>query len=105
MYFVKKTVIYIIIILLIFSLYNDFTRGTDFTNETHSLYINDIKVVERKIQPGDTILSVSEQINGSALENLSVEKIINDFYVVNPNTKKYKLNINEYYYFPFYNFD
>lgn len=105
----KKICFYICIILLIMSLYNDFTKasysihnnriesvGSDIT-EIHA-----IRVVPLRVDRGETILSVSERINGKALESKDIEQIIADFKLVNQDVNIHELLDHIDYYFPIY---
>ncbi|MFD2133562.1 hypothetical protein ACFSKI_20320 [Pseudogracilibacillus auburnensis] len=104
MYYVKRICLYTCIILLILSLYNDFTKGsTSFITPNHEVEtINGITVMKIKVHPGDTILSVSERINKVQVENLRIDQIMTDFQIVNPNADVHALSPNTYYYFPVY---
>ncbi|GGB29191.1 hypothetical protein F3157_00175 [Virgibacillus dakarensis] len=108
MYFFKKSGIYIIIILIIVSIYNDITSGTSLspteeprqTNSVETIHSKRFKVIKVKVQAGDTVLSIAEEVN-STLSALDMNQILADFKLIN-RTSSHQLNIGEYYYFPLY---
>src|SRR5690625_747539 len=105
MSFKKKICLYTIIILLIMSLYNDIRKGYNYqkrslSKEPKISVTNENPTVKVKIQPGDTILSVSERINGDHLQHIKMEDVMKDFQKVNPDVKE--LRPNTYYLFPIY---
>ncbi|MEI3611696.1 hypothetical protein [Pseudogracilibacillus sp. SO30301A] len=107
MFTFKKICLYICIILLILSLYNDIQKGTNNkTNESSTMDdqgINkNIPVVKIKVEAGDTILSVSEELNGEKLNQIKIEDILDDFNSVNPEVTTIELTPGMYYYFPTY---
>ncbi|MEI3606829.1 hypothetical protein SPD48_14085 [Pseudogracilibacillus sp. SE30717A] len=101
----KKICLYTFIILLIVSLYNDIKKETNITNNSSSLplYVdNGFKSIKIKTTTGDTILSVTEHINGEVLNDMTMENILDDFNNLNPNVNSLELTPGEYYYFPVY---
>ena len=102
MYLIKKVSLYTIIILLLLSLYNDF-RKDSFPQDRHDASIEaDEQVAHIKFERGDTLLSISERLNGNHLSEISMEKMIADFEKMNPNADVRALEIGTYYYFPIY---
>lgn len=104
----KRIFTYMIIILLITSIYKDLSLGTgnktsvkDEISPNEAMYNNnDFSIIQIKVTHGDTVLSIMESIND---EINNVEKIIADFQVLNPNTPPQQIRPGEIYYFPKYN--
>lgn len=110
MYFIKRLIFYLIIILLIISLYKDLTIGTPFINDSKSNHIqqiypkdeqNKLPAIQVRAQHGDTVLSITEQINDQLLE-LNIEQIMSDFKKMNQNIDPFNLQTDTIYYFPVY---
>lgn len=110
MYFIKRVLFYVVIILLIISLYKDLTLGTFQHNSHKSNHMeqthfknqeNKLSAIRVRIQPGDTVLSITEQIN-QQLPHIDIMQIMNDFKTINPNVDPYHLQSDIVYYFPVY---
>lgn len=100
---VSKLCLSIIIILLVFSLYNDLKKESISNDENLDVFvISGYQVAKIKYERGDTILSISERLNENNFSQISVEKIIADFLQVNPGTELHSLEVGKYYYFPIY---
>ncbi|MFS0672827.1 hypothetical protein [Ornithinibacillus sp. 179-J 7C1 HS] len=105
----KKLILYIFIILLLISIYKDLNVGTNtYTsnntgeNESNSMSTNSrFDVIKVKIESGDTVLTVIEQLNPN-MENYNTGDILADFYSLNPNVDPNKLKQNHFYFFPKY---
>lgn len=112
MYFVRNMFLFFMTLLLLYSIYKDLTIGTSPFNEDN-LYVvkprlsqeiekNDsFSFIEVLIQPGDTVLSIAEELN-SQLSTLDVTKVMNDFKLINPGIDPYDLQDNTSYFFPLY---
>lgn len=108
--FFKRSFLFSIILLLMFSIYNDITIGTSPFTE-NKLYIKkpvvpkknegEISIIEVRLQPGDTVLSVTEQINQQQ-ETLDIAQVMNDFKEINPYIDPYHLEPDTSYFFPVY---
>lgn len=107
MYFMKRLFLYFIIILFIISLYKDLTDGySSFNNSKldpiQQTYSKEHKIkssiVAVRVQPGDTLLSITEQIN-QPLPELDMKQIMFDFKAINPNIDPFDLEIDSIYYF------
>src|SRR5690625_1737538 len=100
--YMKRILLYIIIILLILSLYNDFQKNS--VNVNNDFDVNpQPKGLIVQVKPGDTILSIAEAINGSEkIHNIGVEKILDDFNTMNTSVNQNKLLSGKYYVFPIY---
>ncbi|MEC5422240.1 hypothetical protein QGM71_01870 [Virgibacillus sp. C22-A2] len=59
-------------------------------------------VIHIKVQPGDTVLSIVEELNEDTLDSLDISQLISDFKMINPNSDPYNLQAHHYYYFPLY---
>lgn len=105
MSYFKKICLYTCIILLISSLYNDFTKNTtdkiDQSLHKEVIMKDGIHVVQVKINAGDTLLSISERINGTNI-SISMDQLIEDFKMVNPEVNTLILTTGSYYFFPVY---
>lgn len=108
MYMLKKCSLYLLMFLLLSSIYHDITSGSlpnVNTNPDHgeTMQIHQEKVlVKRKFQAGETVLSIIEKINQDKLHELDMTKIINDFKQLNPDVDPFNLQPNESYYFLVY---
>lgn len=105
MSFFKKSLIFILSILLCASVYHDMMSGSIPTDKeksvqktTASINYNIVKV---KILPGDTVLSIVEKYNDS-IKSLDVNQIVSDFRKLNEDAQPYQLKTNHYYYIPVY---
>lgn len=108
MNFLKRLSVYCVFVLLLMSLYKDIIRES--SNKDQLANQEDIfeptlstsfQVLKIKVEPGDTLLSVSEQINH--IDILDVEQLIQDFKMINPFVDPFALKPNVNYYFPLYN--
>jgi len=100
----KRLCLYLFIILLSISIYKDVTGGL-FTSE-HKPTLEHIKlnhlnasIIKIKVEPGDTVLSITEQINDFTDTPLNLQQILTDFKHYNPNINPNDLHVNEFYYF------
>lgn len=100
----KKSIALIGTILLLLSIYHDLQKDKMVRDEILSVTFNDetMFVVKKRVKPGDTMLSLVEEVNGGKLHQFDIDKIMNDFKNVNPNLKSNALTVNEYYYVPLY---
>ncbi|UJL44858.1 hypothetical protein KFZ58_10485 [Virgibacillus sp. NKC19-16] len=106
--FIKKTFIFVLIILLGISIYNDLTLGNSQENKINRIQqpATDINftVLQIKVEPGDTVLSIVERINNNRnLEKMDLTQILTDFNTINPSIDPHNLDPHTYYYFPLYN--
>lgn len=106
--FIKRTFIYVIIILLCISIYNDLTLG-NVVLENKSNRIQQpsaditFTVLQVKVEPGETVLSIVERINNNRnLEKMDLTQILTDFTIINPSIDPHNLEPRTYYYFPLY---
>ncbi|WP_217586721.1 hypothetical protein [Lentibacillus saliphilus] len=103
--FIKRMTVYVFLYLLVTSVYHDITTGTGFEQNTtepsspSSSTIDDQSVVKVKIRPGDTVLSIMEQIHSDS-NKIEIDTIIEDFRKLNPKADPYHLKVGNVYYFP-----
>ncbi|QDP40623.1 LysM peptidoglycan-binding domain-containing protein [Radiobacillus deserti] len=117
----KKLVPIVLIILFLMSIYKDLTGGVlltdnqatvanqikDEKNETPPSKDNSsktIKAVEKKVKPGDTVLSIVEELNNIG-EGISIQQIQEDFKILNPGVDPNNIQIEATYLFPIYKED
>ncbi|WP_077621490.1 hypothetical protein [Sediminibacillus massiliensis] len=118
MNFFKRTFLVILIALFVISIVKDLTIGTVITepipqqstakqepetndSEPEAEEEKRYQVVEVKVGPGDTVLSIIEEINhGGVL--FPIEQIIADFETLNPDTDPHQIRTENNYYFPVY---
>lgn len=98
--FIKRISLFTLFLLLIISIYKDLSVRSTPIDNVNSL--NGVSVVKVKIQPGDTVLSVTERVNNYTIDKLDLEKVISDFKELNKFADPYNLQINKHYYFPIY---
>ncbi|HET7579808.1 MAG TPA: LysM domain-containing protein [Bacillales bacterium] len=95
--------------LVLYSIYYDLKIGTLPTTTHaatvesgahHSSKIN-IPFKKVKVQPGETVLSIVEQLQGS--KAVGIQKIVHDFEKLNPGVDANEIQIGHIYRFPVYN--
>jgi len=104
----KKFFLFIIICLLLASIYQDITRplspNDTYNNMSQEVSEHQFSIVHVKTEPDDTILSVSKRVNKNHLQQITKNQMITDFQKLNPTVNPYQLKPNTFYYFPLYNF-
>src|SRR5690625_5763881 len=76
--------------------------SSDLIQQTyHKDNANNLSAIKVRVQHGDTVLSIIEQINHQLPEQ-DIEQMIIDFRSINPNIDPYNLQGNTIYYFPVY---
>ncbi len=104
----NKLCIYILCLLVILSIYKDLTRGEEESSYSppleNSETIHDTLFMHRTVQPGDTLLSIVEEIHQGEDISLHFEQVIQDFKDLNAGVNPYELTIHESYYFPVYTY-
>ncbi len=105
----KKWILTIICILTALSIYHDvFPTEQSIPPENVQVQsfeqkqIEKIYVIERTIEPGDTLLSIIEDIHVHTTTAFDMDTVIHDFKRINKGTDPYDLRINKTYYFPLY---
>ena len=98
----KRLSILLLFILLIISVVDDLSKQQPINDSFIKVQEdNDTGIAHIKIKQGDTVLSVTEEIND--LDYLDIQQIINDFEKLNPGVDTESLLPNSFYYFPLYN--
>ncbi|WNF37750.1 hypothetical protein RJD24_04630 [Bacillaceae bacterium IKA-2] len=105
----KKVFVAILFIITIYSIYYDLTIGTLPKNAvaTTSLVNTEVEEIDLipsesiVVEPGYTVLSVVEELNFGPI-NASIQQIIYDFEILNPNTDASNIQIGKAYLFPIY---
>ena len=102
----KRISIALLLILLFLSINHDLSKNT---YPTDNILVNDLEtetisftIVQLKVLPGETFLSIMEQINPLLFNDLDIEQLIEVFISLNPQTDPYQLVVGETYYFPKY---
>ncbi|MFD1038497.1 hypothetical protein ACFQ3N_08845 [Virgibacillus byunsanensis] len=103
----KRMAILLFIILFLASIYKDLTIGVLFSpedeNEPQTQYTtSNYTIIKIKVQPGDTVLSIMEELNKDNFHTIDITKTLTDFQEINPNIDPHILKNNEFYYFPQY---
>lgn len=100
----------IILILVVYVIYFDLSNGTlpmavetttSAKNESIKSEEKDINYFERKIQSGDTVLSILENQLDSAIP-VPIQQVISDFQSLNNGVNAEKIQIGKTYKFPDY---
>src|SRR5690625_4614923 len=103
MNFIKKVSFYMLLLLLLLSIYTDLTTGTSQAVDSKALSTQtNYRIIKVKISAGDNVLSVAEQINTEHEMINNVQKIMRYFKNITPQSNPHKLHVDHYYYFPFY---
>lgn len=106
MRFITRVSIYLLILLFFISIYKDLTNDVQKTEEipaTTEFSQDEMTAVKREVQPGDTILTIVEDLNQSNQTfKIDINKIIKDFQKINADTNPYQLQPHQTYYFPLY---
>jgi hypothetical protein len=100
----KKSIVFVMFILLLLSIYHDLQKGLIISEEANIIYVNKQKVTVVKVRAvaGDTILSLIETVNSDEMSRVNINEIISDFKQLNPQLKSNELIVDEYYYVPLY---
>ncbi|GIN85470.1 hypothetical protein J6TS2_18560 [Heyndrickxia sporothermodurans] len=104
----KKFLAFVTVIIVVYSVYIDLSFGT-IPVITHASENMDktVKIkkttpfLNRKVKPGDTVLSIVENVNPSST-SISIEKIVKDFTKLNNGLKPEEIQIGQNYKFPIY---
>lgn len=113
-----KNFLFICLILILISVYNDLQVGQSLEHppsQKDPFIMREMKdvpdretsfeIVRMKVQRGDTVLSIVEEINPFLHDGLNIEVILNDFQRINPFVDPYNLKPGKYYSFPIYTYD
>lgn len=106
-----KGFVFIIICLLIWLIYQDLSKSPLLTAPAAPSLANSSELttvsqpasytaVRMQVEAGDTILSLTEKINGS--RSINIEQLKRDFIALNPEQAHQALQIGQFYEFPLY---
>ena len=101
---IKKISLILLLLLLILSFLHDLSKQNSVQQEQplNKADIINSEIAHIKIEPGDTVLSITEEVNND-LQSLDINKIIADFQKLNPGADPKSLIPYSFYYFPLYN--
>lgn len=106
MYSFKRFLTVVCILLLIMSIHSDLSKQSNIANDVIDNEQKDrsthFTIVKIEVMPGDTLLSISEQLNPQLFSHLNVEELFADFVTLNPSSDPQKLITGKNYYFPKY---
>lgn len=94
----KRFIAFVVIFLLTISLYHDLTKGS----RPAEIPRNSIHYQSVVARPGDTVLSIAEEINDPERLPASLTVLIADFSELNPKADPYALVTGQSYFFPIY---
>ncbi|WP_408006788.1 hypothetical protein ACJROX_19125 [Pseudalkalibacillus sp. A8] len=105
----KKFIITCVVILFLYSAYFDLKVGTLPTEAKNDMQVQvansvpteEVAFKEVQVQPGETVLSILEQIHHGSLP-VSIEKAVAEFERLNQNTSAHSIQANETYRFPLF---
>lgn len=106
----KRLSALIILILVVYVIYFDLSKGTlPITVETTTSAVSEkvvneevkINYFERKIESGDTVLSIIEKQLDSAIP-VPIQRVVQDFHSLNDGMDAEKIQIGKTYKFPDY---
>lgn len=102
MAFLRRFSLITFIILVAASIFQDLSHSDEtisFSNDEHS-ELPSFEAVPVKVRPGDTVLSITEEIQTAPASSVSVENILTTFESLNPTTSSNEILVHEIYYFP-----
>ncbi|WP_053219163.1 hypothetical protein [Virgibacillus senegalensis] len=114
--FLKKTIVTLFLLLFVVSIFKDLTVGTlSGSKEAEEIQgtaeekpqpakkadQQAYQVIEVEVRPGDTVLSIIEEINRSEAV-LTIDSLITDFQTLNPDTSPQQIQPGKKYLFPLY---
>lgn len=104
----KKFLAFVTVIIVVYSVYIDLNFGTIpvITHASENMdktvkIKNKSPYLNRKVKPGDTVLSIVENANPTST-SISIEKIVKDFTKLNNGLKPEEIQIGQNYKFPIY---
>lgn len=101
-----RAFLFIIICLLFWVIYQDLARSPllqglpNAEQRFATAQISTYTAIRMQAEPGDTLLSLAEKINGN--RSIDIEKLIKDFKTLNPDAPDTVLTFGQYYEFPLY---
>ncbi|GAA0331059.1 hypothetical protein [Oceanobacillus sp. FSL W7-1293] len=102
MEFLRRISLITFIILVAVSIFQDLAHsdGTISSSNNENLELPPFEAVPVKVNPGDTVLSITEEIQTITVNTVSIEIILKAFESLNPNTSSNDIHVHEVYYFP-----
>lgn len=100
----RKMILYLVVFLCVLSIYYDLSgRNPHHTVEPvdRSEHTETISAVPMVVKPGQSVLSITEQIN-THVDYLDISQMIHDFKRLNPGVDPLNIQTNQIYYFPLY---
>ncbi|MFT8317521.1 MAG: hypothetical protein ABF651_04520 [Sporolactobacillus sp.] len=104
---IKKRIFTIIFLIACWTTYSDLTSGSlpagaVDNGSAQPAAAEHAAIVSKQItvNPGDTLLSISEQINQT--DEPSIDQVLKDFSTLNPSANPNHLEIGKNYAFPYY---
>jgi len=107
MSFFKRVLMFSLIILLVLSVYKDLTKDVSSSSEQVpspkvTEHNKNYSIVKVKVESGETVLSIIEDLNEHHIDHVDMHQLITDFKKNNPQADPYHLTVDTYYYFPLY---
>lgn len=102
--FLRRISLITLIILVAVSIFQDLAHsgsGISFSNKAET-ELPPFEAVPVKVKPGDTVLSITEEIQTGSAYTVVVDIILEAFEALNPNTSPSDIQIHEIYYFPLF---
>lgn len=98
----KRFSLFLLLILFTLSIVDDLSKQPSSQDDrADEMEFTDINIAHIKVKPGDTVLSVTEEIND--FNELDIQRILFDFEQLNPGVNIESLIPHSFYYFPLYN--
>lgn len=94
----KRLAILLLLILAVMSIADDLKTKQPVNNNSNRIQA----LQEHRVEPGETVLSIAEQIHDGHLPNRDISQLLEDFSRYNSNTDPYALVSGRTYYFPIY---
>ncbi|MDQ0175200.1 hypothetical protein [Bacillus chungangensis] len=102
----KKIIAFLLTATIGYSIYHDITNGTLEVHSTNKTLQDNTEIetspfIAIAVQPGDTVLSVVEQLQQAPL-SASISQVTNDFMQLNKGTRPEDIQVGKTYNFPVY---
>ncbi|WLR49855.1 LisM domain containing protein [Bacillus tianshenii] len=104
----KKVLLSLLATFILYAAYSDLTTGS--LRDTTPVYAKkqeqriSAPYVEHKVQPGDTLLSITQTLHGGKTPVL-IDQLIKDFKKYNKNTEPINIQTDKVYRFPTYSLE
>lgn len=103
MYLLRRISLITLIIVVMISIFQDLANESNpvetsvYKTEKELPHFDAVPV---KVNPGDTVLSITEEIQTEPTQELSTEMILSAFQSLNPTIQPTQIHVHEVYYFP-----